>query len=322
VSALSAGAVASAEVVQAQERGDASSIPLRPLGKTGKLVSIVGFGGGSRYMQQKDEETAEKMIHRAVELGINYFDTAHGYQQDGERLSHIRYGKYLVPNYRRQITLVSKLSARDAEGAKRQFEETMKELNADHLDILHFHALGSKEDIDQILAADGALKAYQQWKDEGVIKYIGCTGHADSTVILDAMKRIQPDVVMCPQNPAHAEDRRGYTGINFSRDVLPYGLEHGIGLVAMKTTAQNHLIGKGDIPVEKLIEYALNLPVAAAVIGMPSLEVVESNARIARSLKPMTQEEREEIRKQVAYAGGHQRLPYRVAGYQDGVFIA
>ncbi len=291
------------------------AMPLRPLGKTGRMISIVGFGGGSRYLLQEDMAVAEQMIHRAIELGINYFDTAHSYVKDGKRESQLRYGRFLVPAYRGRITLTTKLEGRDAETAKRQLEESLGDLKTDHVDILHFHGLATTDEIDRILADDGALKVYRRWKEEGVIGAIGVTGHGDSRVIADALRRIEPDVVMCPQNPAHDGN---YIGLNFAADVIPYALEHGIGLLAMKTTAQNGLIGKGGVTAEELVRYALNLPVAAAVIGMPSLEIVESNARIARSLTPMPEEQREELRKKLALSAVDGSLLYRAAGYSDG----
>lgn len=318
VSAAGAGMASMAGKALSGGASEEAAMPLRPLGKTGRMISIVGFGGGSRYLLQEDLEIAEKMIHRAVELGINYFDTGHSYKKGDVRESQQRYGRFLTPNYRKRITLSTKLRGRDAETAKIQFEETLNDLQTDHVDILHFHGLASSEDIDRILAKDGALKVYQQWKEEGVIGAIGVTGHGDSGVIAEALHRIQPDCVMCPQNPAHADQRGGYQGLNFAKDVIDYALERGIGLLAMKTTAQNHLIGKGGITAEQLIRYALTLPVAAAVIGMPKLEIIESCAHIARTLKPMSDEERQRINKRVAVAAVGGDLPYLAAGYEDG----
>ncbi|MBN2314408.1 MAG: aldo/keto reductase [Sedimentisphaerales bacterium] len=297
-----------------------STMPLRPLGKMGWMISIVGFGAGSRYLTQKNLDVAERMIHRAVELGINYFDTGFSYMTGDVRESHLRYGRFLTPNYRDRIYLSSKLHARDAETAKRDFEQTLIDLKTDHLDVLHFHGVASSEKIDKILAKDGALSVYRKLKEEGSIRAIGVTGH-DSRVIAEALRRIQPDCVMCPQNPAHANVRRGYKGLDFARDVTPYALEHGMGLLAMKTTAQNQLIGKGGVSAEQLVRYALSLPVAAAVIGMPTLEVVESNALIARTLKPMSDPERKKISQQLSDAVADGTLLYTAPGYRDGTWV-
>jgi predicted aldo/keto reductase-like oxidoreductase len=303
------GVLAAAEASAGQ-----GAMPRRTLGRTGRLTSLVGFGGGSRYQLQQDLAVAERMIHRAIELGVNYFDTAYIYQINGVRESYRRYGKFLVPNYRQQIFLTSKLVDRDAEGAKRHFGETLKELGTDHLDLLHFHDLRRKEEVDKLLAPDGALKVYRQWKEQGVIRAIGVTGHANADVLLDAIQRIEPDCVMCPQNPAHSGQ---YGGSDFAR-VIPVALQRGMGMLAMKTTAQNALIGKAGVTAEQLVRYTLNLPITTAVIGMPNLEVLESCAAIARTLDPMPEEERKSLEGRLARTADAAHLPYLAAGYTDG----
>jgi uncharacterized protein len=301
-----------------------ATMPLRPLGKTGRMISIVGFGGGSRYLLQEDLAVAERMIQRAIELGINYFDTGHSYRKGEVRESQLRYGRFLVPRYRQQITLTSKLQARDAETAKRQLDETLSDLKTDRLDVLHFHGISTTQDIDGIVAKDGALKVFRQWKDQGVIGAIGVTGHQDSRVLLDAMKRIEPDCLMCPQNPGHGPKKGGplYPGFDFASDVIPYALDHGIGLLAMKTMAQGKLLGKGGITPQELLQYALTLPIAAATIGMPDLEVLESCARIARTIEPMSDEQRDKLRQKVAATATDGTYPYLAKGYIDGQGIA
>ena len=310
LAAVTAPGVLSAAETSASQ----AAMPRRPLGKTGRLTSIVGFGGGSRYQLQEDLAIAERMIQRAIELGVNYFDTAYIYQKDGVRESYRRYGKFLVPQYRQQIFLTSKLVDRDAEGAKRHFDETLKELGTDHLDLLHFHDLRRKEEVDRILAPDGALKVYREWKEQGVIRAIGVTGHASADVVIDAIQRIEPDCVMCPQNPAHSGQ---YGGSDFAR-VIPVALQRGMGMLAMKTTAQNALIGKAGVTAEELVRYTLNLPIATAVIGMPNLEVLESCAAIARTLNPMPEAERKSLEGKLANAVEAGHLPYLAAGYADG----
>jgi predicted aldo/keto reductase-like oxidoreductase len=295
--------------------GEPLAMPRRPLGRTGWLTSIVGFGGGSRFLAQSDMEVVERMIHRAIELGINYFDTAFTYlDQNKERESYRRYSRFLVPRYRKQIILVSKLMERDAESAKRSLEITLKELGTDCLDLLHFHALSKKEEVDRIVAPDGALKVYRQWKEQGVIKAIGITGHSSADVLLDAIERIEPDCMMCPLNPAHSGQ---FVGTDFAR-LIPVALRRGMGLLAMKTTGRTTLIGRNGVTPEELVRYALNLPVAAAVIGMPDVAVIESCAALARSLQPMPEMERKGLEQKLASAARPPSLPYLAAGYTDG----
>jgi len=310
----------SSPTLAAGTESETATMPLRPLGKTGRMISVIGFGGGSRYLLQEDIETAERMIHRAVELGINYFDTGHSYRKGDVRESQQRYGRFLVPNYRKQITLTTKLQARDAETAKKQLDETLSDLKTDHLDVLHFHGLARTEDIDKILARNGAMKVYRKWKDQGVIGSIGVTGHYDSKVILEAMKRLEPDCVMCPQNPWHSDKKGGplYSGVDFASDVIPYALENGIGLLAMKTMAQGRLIGRGGITAEDLLQYALTLPMAAATIGMPNMQVLESCAMLARKIRPMSDQQRDRLCERIVSAATQNTFPYLAEGYVDG----
>ncbi len=317
------GGLALAGASPAQAAGSitkTATMPLRPLGKTGRMISIIGFGGGSRYLLQEDMEVAERMIHRAIELGINYFDTGHSYRKGNVRESQQRYGRFLVPDYRKQITLTTKLQARDAETARKQLDETLSDLKTDHVDVLHFHGLARNDDIDKILAKNGAMKMYRKWKDQGVIGAIGLTGHYDSKVILEAMKRLEPDCVMCPQNPWHSGKKGGplYSGVDFANDVIPYALEHGIGLLAMKTMAQGRLIGRRGITAEDLLQYALTLPMAAATIGMPNMEVLESCATLARRIRPMSDQRRDRLCERIVSAATQDTFPYLAEGYADG----
>ncbi len=297
----------------AADTASTCAMPRRPLGKTGWMVSIVAFGGGSRFMLQDNLETAEKMLHRAIELGINYFDTAYGYQQKGVRESYIRYSKFLVPKYRKQIFLASKLMARDGETAKKDFDTTLKELGTDHLDILHFHDL-RKGDVDKIIAENGALKVYRKLKEQGLIRAIGVTGHTSGDIMIDAIKRIEPDCIMCPQNAAHSGD---LSGGDFAK-VIPVALERGLGMLAMKSTARNGLIGRNGVTAEQLVRYTLNLPVASTIIGMPSLEVVESCCSIARSLTPLDEKEKLDLEQKLAGAALDGSIPYLAHDYRDG----
>jgi predicted aldo/keto reductase-like oxidoreductase len=307
------GSLAAAEA--APPPANKLSMPRRTLGKTGWLISIIGFGGGSQYQKQEDLAVAEQMIQRAVELGVNYFDTAYAYRDKSrKRESYRRYGKFLVPRYRKQIILTSKLMARDAETAKRHMEESLKELGTDYVDLLHFHDLRREEEVDQIVSPDGALKVYREWKEQGVIRAIGVTGHTSGDLLIEAIRRIEPDCVMCPQNPAHSGQ---LSGSQFAK-VIPVALQRGMGMLAMKTTGRNSLMRPGEVTPVQLVRYALNLPIAAAIIGMPSLEVLESCAAIARGLQPMPEEERRNLEQKLARASTDGTLPYMAASYTDG----
>jgi uncharacterized protein len=286
-----------------------AGMPQRALGKTGLMVSIVGFGSGSQYLRASEAE-AERLIHRAIELGITYFDTAISY---GNGDSQVRLGKYLVPTYRDKVVLVSKIDDRTAEGAKRQLDRTLTNLKTDRLDILHFHHIDSVNDTNRIMGAGGAYQVMMQAKEQGIVKNIGLSGHSSATILLDALRRIKPDVMMCPQNAAR---EAGFTDM-----VIPYGQQNGIGLLGMKITAQDALLNRG-VTAEELVRYSLSLPVSAMIIGMRSMAVLESCANVARTLKPLTAAEMMSLNGRLASLDTQRCFPYHRWGYRDGVCFA
>ena len=279
---------------------------MRPLGNTGLMISAVGFGGGSRYLMAGEAE-AERMIHRAIELGVTYFDTAFSYGSN--QASQKRYGKYLIPMYRSRITLVSKIDDRTAAGAKRQLDLTLQALGTDKLDILHFHAIGSKADVDRIVGPGGALETVRQAKQQGIVRFIGVSGHSTGAIMVDALQRIKPDVVMCPQNAARES---GFTDM-----VLGHGKQNGIGLLGMKVTAQDALMRSG-VTAPQLLRYSLSLPVSAMIVGMRSMAVLESCCAIGRAFTPMPEAEMAMLNARYASLDMGRCLPYRRRGYRDG----
>jgi predicted aldo/keto reductase-like oxidoreductase len=284
-------------------------MPLRSLGKTGQKVSLLAFGGGSRYAELlKDEAEAERMIHRAVELGVNYFDTAFDYGENQK--SQKRYGKYLTPSYRSRIFLSNKSSQRSADGYLREVEQSLKNLNTDHFDLMHFHGVDEQEDFNTLTAPDGAVRAARKLVDEKVIRFIGWSTHRNADAQIAAIDRIGPDVIMFPCNAAREQE--------LLQRVLPYALEKGVGVMAMKTTAQDKLIGKGGATALELVRYAMGLPVSGTVIGMPNMQVLESCCTIAITFQPMSDQEKSLLEKKVAMAPTDGSLYYLCPGYRDG----
>jgi uncharacterized protein len=286
-----------------------AGMPLRALGKTGLMVSIVGFGSGSQYLRASEAD-AERLINRAIELGINYFDTAISY---GSGASQVRLGKYLIPGHRDRIVLVSKVDQRTAEGAKRQLDQTLTNLKTDRIDILHFHHIDSMNDTNRIMATGGAYEVLMRAKEEGIVRFIGLSGHSSAAILLDALRRIKPDVMMCPQNAARES---GFTDM-----VIPYGQENGIGLLGMKVTAQDALLNRG-VAAPELVRYSLSLPVSSMIIGMRSMAVLESCATVARTLTPLSPAEMMSLNGRLASLDTARCFPYHRRGYRDGTCLA
>ena len=110
----------------------ATSLPKRRLGKTGEMVSCIGFGSGTRFCSIENEDAAQALLERALASGINYFDTAGSYTRRGiERLSEKRVGEF-SKNRRKEIFLATKIDPRDRDGALRSVETSLKFLQTDY----------------------------------------------------------------------------------------------------------------------------------------------------------------------------------------------
>src|SRR3954447_13351215 len=126
--------------------GATASLPKRRLGKTGELISCIGFGSGTRFCSIENEDAAQALLERAFTLGIDYFDTAGSYTRRGiERLSEKRVGEFSKKR-RKEIFLATKIDPRDRDGALRSVETSLKFLQTDYVDLIQIHSLGNLDD--------------------------------------------------------------------------------------------------------------------------------------------------------------------------------
>ncbi len=274
--------------------GQEVSIPRRALGKTGEMVSTLGFGGGSRFCRVKDEDEAIKLINLAIDMGINYFDTAPVY---GDGLSERRYGQ-VMKHRKKEVFLATKTSERSRDGALAQIEGSLKRLQTDVIDLVQIHCLSREEEVRQIGKPYGALAAIRKLQEEGVIRFMGVSGHPNAEVIKEAIRVYDFDTVMVPLN---ATREGGYEEI-----VLPKAVESKIGVIAIKTFGQGAFIGQGEnkASVAELIRYSLSLPVTLTVIGMDSTDVLVEDVSLAKSLEPMNKREMNLLSARMSGAGG------------------
>ena len=267
-------------------------LPQRVLGRTGVKVSILAFGCGSRFLRYENEEEGLLVLNSAIDQGITYFDTAVDY---GNGLSETRVGK-VMKTRRKEVTLATKIPgrARTRDAALREVEASLKRLQTDHLDVLHLHSLTNEEDLAKIEAPDGALKALYELRDQKVARFIGMTSHTDGLVMAKAIERHDLDCVQMAMNPARANQ--------FELAALPAARKKNLGVILMKVTAQEVLVGEGagKAGIEPLLRYALSLPISTAVIGMPKKEHLAQNLAIVQGFKPMKDAEMEQLRTQVA----------------------
>ena len=282
------------------------ALPKRRLGKTGEMVSCIGFGSGTRFCSIQDENAAQALLERAFGVGINYFDTAGSYtRRPLERLSEKRLGEF-SKKHRKDIFLATKIDPRDRDGALRSVEQSLKFLQTDYLDLIQIHSLSDLNDLDRIGRPGGVLAAVQQLKREKVARFIGITGHNDGAAMAEALRRHDFDTVLMALNAAQSANpiaaRKMEAIPAFEGSALPAALEKQMGILSMKVMGQGMLVGNGAgraSPAE-LLQFNLSQPVASVVIGCEQMSPLEQNVQAALSFAPMSESRKKLLQEKVA----------------------
>ena len=282
------------------------SLPKRRLGKTGEMVSCLGFGAGSRYCSISDEDAAQALLERAFNLGINYFDTAGSYTRRGiERLSEKRLGEFSKKR-RKQIFLATKMDPRDRDGALRSVELSLKFLQTDYVDLIQIHSLSNLDDLERIGSANGVLVAIQRLKEQKVARFIGITGHNDGAAMAEALRRHDFDTVLMAFNAAQSANPIAQREMEpipaFENSALPIALQKNLGILSMKVMGQGMLVGTGAgraSPAE-LLQFNLSQPVASVIIGCEQMSPLEQNVQVAMNFTPISEGGKQKLQEKVA----------------------
>jgi aryl-alcohol dehydrogenase-like predicted oxidoreductase len=284
----------------------AASLPKRRLGKTGEMVSCIGFGSGTRFCSIQDEDAAQALLERALALGINYFDTAGSYtRRPLERLSEKRLGEFSKQR-RKDIFLATKIDPRDRDGALRSVETSLKFLQTDYLDLVQIHSLSDSNDLERIGSPNGVLPAIQQLKDQKVSHFIGITGHNDGIAMTEALRRHDFDTVLMALNAAQSANpvaaRKMEPIPAFEQSALPVALQKNIGILSMKVMGQGMLVGNsvGRASPAELLQFNLSQPVASVIIGCEQMAPLEQNIQAALNFTPMSESGKQKLQEKVA----------------------
>jgi len=281
-------------------------LPTRTLGRTGAKVSILAFGCGSRFLMYKDEDNASAILNRAIDLGITYLDTAYAY---GDGQSETRVGKVMAKR-RKDVWLATKIPDRTRDEFLRRLEGSLKRLQTDHVDLVHIHSLGQADDLEKIEAKDGALKGLMEAREQKIARFAGMTSHTNGEVMAKAIERHDLDCVQMALNAS----RNG----RFEELALPAANKKNLGIIAMKVTGQEFLVGEGagKADMNSLLRYSMSLPVTTAVVGMPKPEMLAHNIETAKTFSPLTDQEKDRLRQQLGNA--REGLEKRLVGHLDG----
>ena len=271
-----------------------TGMPMRMLGQTGQRVSLLAFGGGTRFLAYKDPERGLAALERALKGGINYVDTAASY---GDGKSEQWIGEFLK-THPKDFFLVTKIGGnRSYDDSMRIIDRSLKNLGVSQVDLMHIHGLGDEKDLAAIEAPNGQLKAIERAKEQKMTRFIGITCHQNPQVLRAALTRHDFDSTQMALNVAQIgaatpsdKPGEGMTGASgFEAVAMPVAVKKKMGLTAMKVFAQEKLLGQA--PPETLLRYAMSLPVAATTVGMSELAYIDFNLSVARRFQPLSPEE-------------------------------
>jgi len=293
--AAAAGAACSSDsaapdAVQGSAPEQASNkLPTRTLGRTGATPSILALGCGSRLLAYQTQDKGVEAINLAIDSGITYLDTAQNY---GSGKSETWVGE-VMKTRRKEVFLATKIRVRDYDEAARWTEGSFKRLNTDQVDLIHIHNLWGDDDLEA--AEKGVLKLLLELREQKACRFIGVTSHTFPETLAKALERHDFDCTQMALNAAL--QGRSTEGKNlpptpensFERIALPVANRKNLGVIAMKVTAQEGLLGdgQGKSTIEPLLRYSLSLPVSVAVVGMPQLDYIRENTQLARAFQPM-----------------------------------
>ena len=253
------------------------NLPTRLLGRTGEQVTLLGLGGEGILRTHGRTAEAVAVIHKALDCGVNYCDTAPAYA------SSMDYYGAALGDRRREVFLASKTHDRTRDGSLRLLDDSLRRLRTDHLDLWQLHDLRSVAVLDRIFAKGGAIEALIQARDEGRVRFLGITGHHDPNVLLEIMQRFDFDTALVALNAADVHR------LSFIRTVLPEAERRGLGVIGMKVYGAGTLVAPRGSTPEQAMRYVLSLScVSTVVIGCRTPGEVEENARIAREFAPLS----------------------------------
>jgi uncharacterized protein len=279
------------------------AMPTRNLGKTGYQVGIFSLGGQATLEIKGKEKESVDIINRAIDLGINYIDTAAGY---GGGVSEINIGQVLKDR-RAEVFQTSKTADRTYDGSMKLLEKTLKQLQTDHLDLWQLHNVQRQDDLDKIFSKDGALKALLKAREDGMVRFLGVTGHYEPLVLKQALDRFDFDTILMAINAADTHY------LSFKRYLLPIAQKKGIGIIGMKLATRGRMLSTwtpppldqqperlrtakpGTITMKESLHYNCTLPVSTNIVGVDNIEQLEQNVKWASEFSPLSIEQMEEI---------------------------
>ncbi len=279
------------------------AMPTRAFGNTGYKVGVLSLGGQATLERAGMEKEAVPIIHRAIDLGINYIDTAYVY---GRGVSEKNIGE-VMKDRRNEVFLACKTPDRTYDGSMRILDEELARLHTDHVNIWQLHNVRTMDELDAIFADDGAIHAMEEARDDGRVGYIGITGHFEPLVLKEALNRYDFDSILMAVNAADVHY------LSFKNYLLPEAQRKGVGIISMKVATRGRMLScwtpppaeeqperlrtpkPGTVTIKEALTYNMSLPVSTTIIGVDNIAQIEENVKIASEFSPLSDAQMEEI---------------------------
>jgi hypothetical protein len=285
------------------------AMPTRNLGKTGYKVGIFSLGGQAALEKANNADVAVPIIHRALDLGVNYCDTSSIY--GGPMRWSERYLGEVMKTRRNEAFLATKTKERTRDGSMRMIDESLKLLQTDHVDLWQLHDIGTMKDINGIFAPGGAMEALVEMQQQKVVRYLGITGHFRPDALMEAIHRHDFDCILMAVNAA---DPHHYS---FQEQLLPLAVQKQMGIIGMKVPGRGRILSSwtpppleqqkhswegmviatqpGTLTMQEAVYYVLSQPVSTIIIGCDSIPQLEENVALAKSFTPLNQRQQAEL---------------------------
>jgi aryl-alcohol dehydrogenase-like predicted oxidoreductase len=238
-------------------------IERRPFGRTDHQSTVTLFGGAA--LARASQADADRTLELLLRHGVNHIDTAARY---GE--SELRIGPWMA-RHRKDFFLATKTGSRTAREAREDIHRSLERLRVDHVDLLQFHALGHPDDWDQTMGPGGALEAAIEARAQGLVRFIGVTGHGWTIAAMHrrSLARFDFDSVLLPYNFFMAQNPRYRRSFE---EVLTLCRERNVAVQIIKsiargpwaTTDRTHTTWyqplTAQVDIDRAVHWALGLP--------------------------------------------------------------